>query len=106
VGNVASTAALGLLAGPDRPAGAELKRLLTERRTLGIVATSPGWEFFAPLFEGQAHQHAPQSAWMVATPRTECTVCGADRLPPLTAEQGIDLRKLLISLRSTKAGAG
>ncbi|MGE3288171.1 MAG: ThiF family adenylyltransferase [Pseudonocardia sp.] len=106
VSDVATAAAIGLLVGPDRPAGAALKRLLTERRTLGIVATSPGWGFFATLFEGMRHQHAPQSVWVVATPRADCTVCGAERVPPLTTSQGADLRELLASLRTAGDATG
>ena len=59
VTSVASSIALGLLAGPGSPAGRALVRLLAENRTLGLIATSANWDFFRQVFAGMEHQHAP-----------------------------------------------
>ncbi|MFI6779286.1 ThiF family adenylyltransferase [Nocardia sp. NPDC050412] len=88
VTSVAAQIALGLLAGPESPAGQPLHALLTEGRTLGIIATTPGWDFFPTLFAGMAHQHSPQSVWPVVPTTPGCPVCGEHRQAPMTAEQG------------------
>lgn len=76
VTSVASLLAIGLLAGPDSPAGRSLGRLLGEGRTLGIVTTTPGWGIFGEVFETMAHQSHPQSIWPKVKPNPACPVCG------------------------------
>lgn len=44
VTSVASAVALGLLVGPDSPAGRPLAKLLAGNRTLGLIATSANWD--------------------------------------------------------------
>lgn len=100
VANVATTATVGLLAGPDRPAGEPLVRLLGENRTLGLISTTPNWDHFPELFEGMDHQYAPQSVWVVARPQSDCTVCGRDKIPPQNGQHGADLDQLVTDLVS------
>ncbi|MFE2516394.1 HesA/MoeB/ThiF family protein [Streptomyces mirabilis] len=103
VTEVAAMAATGLLAGPDSPAGTHLKPLVAQGRTLGLVSTVPGWEFFPKLFEGMNHQHAPQSVWVRVRPNPKCPVCGTEKAPPLTTEQGMELAEILTNLRQQEA---
>lgn len=81
VSAVAAQVAIGVLAGPDSPAGAPLSQLLGQRRTMGIVSTSPQWGFFPELFAGMAHQHSPQSVWPVLSAHEECPLCGPSAVP-------------------------
>lgn len=85
VTEVAAGVALGLLAGPDAPAGQPLRALLVTGRTLGMIATAPQWEFFPTVFDGlQGHQWAPQSIWARVERADDCTVCGSARVAPAT----------------------
>ncbi|MDA8322460.1 MAG: ThiF family adenylyltransferase [Actinomycetota bacterium] len=99
VTSVATTAALGLLAGPDAPAGAHLTRLLAEGRTLGLVATTPDWDFFQQVFTGMDHQHAPQSVWVRVSRSSSCPVCGDQPIPPLTPQAAVQLIDAMSRLR-------
>ncbi len=94
----ASQIAIGLLAGPSTPAGEPVVQLLREGRTLGIISTAPAWDFFSTLFEGMAHQHAPQSVWAVVNPRDECPVCGSHQQDPPTRENGRQFAATLAAL--------
>jgi len=98
VANVATIAALGLLAGPGTPAWNRVAPLIEHRRTLGVVSTTASWEFFAQLFGGAAHQHAPQSVWVRVEGEPDCPICGAERIPPADAAQGKALTTLIRSL--------
>jgi molybdopterin/thiamine biosynthesis adenylyltransferase len=91
VTSVASSAALGLLAGPGSPAGGNLTRLVAEGRILGMIATTANWDFFEQVFAGMAHQHAPQSVWVRVDSRDSCPVCGTKPVPPLDARAGTQL---------------
>ena len=85
VTEVAAGVALGLLAGPDAPAGQPLRDLLLAGQTMGMVTTAPQWGFFPALFEGiQGHQWAPQSIWARVERPDDCTVCGSTRVAPAT----------------------
>lgn len=100
---VAVMTAIGMLAGPGTPAGEPLVRLLRERRTLGLIATAPGWEWFPTILAGMAHQHAPQSVWMVVPANPGCAVCGEHPVPPASREFGADLSDLVTSLAAEVA---
>jgi molybdopterin/thiamine biosynthesis adenylyltransferase len=95
VAGVAASAALGLLAGPASPAGRHLKPLLSQRRTLGLVTTTPGWGFFKTMFADMHHQHAPQSVWVRVHPSTDCPACGDRPIPPLDSQAGSDIAHLI-----------
>lgn len=85
VAEVAAGVAISLLAGPQRPAGQPLAGILATRRTLGLVSTTPGWDFFGPVFEPLAGtQWAPQSVWARPKGNPECPVCGDTPQPPQT----------------------
>lgn len=100
VAGVASSIAVGLLAGPDSPAGAPLRRLLAERRTLGLIASTPGWEFFPQVFAGlQASQHAPQSIFVRVVGAEDCPVCGPNRVAPLSPQAGEQLANIIAASR-------
>ena len=99
VAGVAASAALGLLAGPRSQAGRHLKRLISQRRTLGLIATSPGWGFFKTVFAGMDHQHAPQSVWVRVDPDADCPVCGACPVPPLDAQAGTEVAAIISERR-------
>lgn len=88
VTSAASQTAIGILAGPQSPAGEPITRLIAEGRTLGIITTTPKWEFTAELFEGMHHQHAPQSVWPRVKRRQECPACGKHRSSPLDRAAG------------------
>jgi molybdopterin/thiamine biosynthesis adenylyltransferase len=94
VASVAASAALGLLGGPGSAAGRHLKELLAQRRTLGLIATTPHWDFFKQTFAGMGHQHAPQSVWVRVDGVPDCCVCGAQPIPPLSAQAGVAVREL------------
>jgi molybdopterin/thiamine biosynthesis adenylyltransferase len=95
VAGVAASVALGLLAGPASPAGRHLKRLLRQRRTLGLIATTPAWDFFKNVFAEMDHQHAPQSVWVRVNPSADCPVCGARPVPPLDTQAGSDIAHII-----------
>jgi molybdopterin/thiamine biosynthesis adenylyltransferase len=95
VAGVAASAALGLLAGPTSRAGRQLKRLLRQQRTLGLIATTPAWEFFKNVFAGMDHQHAPQSVWVRVDRSAGCPVCGAQPVPPLDTQAGSDIADII-----------
>lgn len=99
VAGVAASAALGLLAGPRSQARRHLKRLLSERRTLGLIATTPGWGLFKTVFAGMDHQHAPQSVWVRVDPDTDCPVCGTRPVPPLDAQAGTEIAAIISERR-------
>jgi len=99
VAGVAASAALGLLAGPRSQAGRHLKRLLSQRRTLGLIATTPAWGFFKTVFAGMDHQHAPQSVWVRVDPDANCPVCGACPVPPLDAQAGTEIAAIISERR-------
>ena len=99
VTSVASFLALGLLAGPDTPAGRPLARLLAENRTLGLIATTANWDFFPRVFAGMDHQHAPQSVWVRVERSASCLVCGSAPAPPLNEQAGAQLADVIASVR-------
>ncbi|MGH7485607.1 MAG: hypothetical protein ACREMY_08400, partial [bacterium] len=94
----ASQIAIGLLAGPSTPAGEPVAKLLRAGRTLGIITTTPAWDFFPTLFEGMNHQHAPQSVWAVVDPDDECPVCGSHQQKPPTQDEGRQFAAALAAL--------
>jgi molybdopterin/thiamine biosynthesis adenylyltransferase len=96
---VAASAALGLLAGPASPTGRHLKRLLAQRRTLGLITTTPGWGFFKAIFAGMDHQHAPQSVWVRVDPSADCPVCGTCPAPPLDTQAASDIAQIISAHR-------
>ncbi len=104
VTSVASSVALGLLAGPDSPAGLPLTRLLAARRTLGLIATSANWDFFSQVFAGMDHQFAPQSVWVRVERSNTCPVCGPAPVPPLTERDGAQLADAILKLRDEVRG--
>lgn len=106
VAGVAASAALGLLAGPGSQAGRHLKRLLSQRRTLGLIATTPAWGFFKTVFAGMDHQHAPQSVWVRVDPDADCPVCGAHPIPPLDAQAGSDVARIIRKHRRSISSTG
>jgi molybdopterin/thiamine biosynthesis adenylyltransferase len=103
VAGVAASAALGLLAGPTSPAGRQLKRLLRQQRTLGLIATTPAWDFFKNVFAGMDHQHAPQSVWVRVDRSADCPVCGAQPVPPLDTQAGSDIAHIINEHRQSIA---
>ena len=91
VAGVAASAALRpARAGPGSQAGRHLKRLLSQRRTLGLIHGTPAWGLFKTVFAGMDHQHAPQSVQVRVDPDADCPVCGACPIPPLDGEAGSD----------------
>lgn len=89
VAQMAAIIAIGLLAGPERPAGVAVAELLASGRNLGVIATTPGWEFFLTLFDGlESHQFDPQSVWATVERDPSCAVCGDIRTPPPPAGAG------------------
>jgi len=106
VTSVASSVALGLLAGPDSPAGRPYGRLLAENRTLGLIATSPNWDFFRQVFAGMDHQHAPQSVWVRVERSATCPVCGSVPIPPLTERAGAQLADVIAGIREQLRNEG
>ncbi len=105
VAGVAAAAALGLLAGPASPAGRHLKPLLAQRRTLGLIATIPAWEFFKSVFAGMDHQHAPQSVWVRVDPDADCPACGTSPVPPLDTQAGSDIAHIIRTHRHSTGHA-
>lgn len=103
VTSVASQLAVGVLAGPESIAGAPLGRLVAERRTLGLISTSPEWDFFPQVFTGMAHQHQPQSVWLSVRASRDCPVCGDRRQAPFTRHQGVQFHAELRELRAAEA---
>jgi molybdopterin/thiamine biosynthesis adenylyltransferase len=103
VAEVAASATLGLLAGPKTPVGRHLKRLLSQRRTLGLIATTPTWGFFKTVFAGMDHQHAPQSVWVRVNPSADCPVCGACPVPPLDTQAGSQIAHIISERRQSNS---
>ncbi len=103
VTSVASQIAIGTLAGPESPAGAPLGNLLAANRTLGLISTTPGWDFFPQVFDGMAHQYQPQSVWLAVQPHPQCPICGDDPQAPLSRRQGEDFLAELLELQATEA---
>lgn len=101
---VAACVALGLLAGPDSPAGTHITRLLAERRTLGLISTTPSWDFFGKVFAGMDHQHAPQSVWARVEQSPTCAVCGQQRIRPMSPLAGAQLADTINQLRTDISG--
>ena len=101
VAGVAASAALGLLASPRSQAGRTLERLLSQRRTLGLIATTPTWGFFKTVFAGMDHQHAPQSVWVRVDPDADCPVCGAPPVTPLDTQAGSDIAYIISEYRQS-----
>jgi molybdopterin/thiamine biosynthesis adenylyltransferase len=85
VAEVAAGVAVSVLAGPTSIAGQALADLLGSGRTMGIIATSPNWDFFPKVFDGMGgHQWAPQSVWAtVRRDDPDCPVCGTNTVPPV-----------------------
>ncbi len=106
VAGVAASAALGLLAGPGSQAGRHLKRLVSQGRTLGLIATTPAWGFFKTVFAGMDHQHAPQSVWVRVDPDADCPVCGAHPVPPLDTQAGSDIARIIREHRRSIGSTG
>lgn len=104
VSSVASQLAVGLLAGPGSPAGETLGRLVAERRTLGLVSTTPAWDFFPEVLGGAGHQHAPQSVWPTVEARSDCEICGPVRRRPMDLAEGRRLALDLLELASAETG--
>lgn len=98
VANVATITILGLLAGAGTPVWEQVEPLLAQRRTLGVISTVAGWEFFADLFAGHAHQHSPQSVWVQVQKNPDCPVCGDARLAPPDPQTGSALVDMLNAL--------
>jgi molybdopterin/thiamine biosynthesis adenylyltransferase len=105
VAGVAASVALGLLAGPTSPAGRPLKRLLRQQRTLGLIATTPAWDFFNNVFAGMDHQHAPQSVWVRVDRSVDCPVCGTQPVPPLDTQAGSDIAHIMNKHRQSVGNA-
>lgn len=83
VSSYAALTALAVLAGPGSPAWAGLEQRVVAHRTLGVVSTVPGWEWFTTLLEGTAVAGgAPQSVWLQVQRDPACSVCGTDRTAP------------------------
>jgi molybdopterin/thiamine biosynthesis adenylyltransferase len=106
VAGVAASAALGLLAGPGSQAGKHLKRLVSQGRTLGLIATTPAWSFFKTVFVGMDHQHAPQSVWVRVDPDADCPVCGAHPVPPFDTQAGSDIARFIREHRRSISSTG
>ena len=101
VASVAASVALGLLAGPTSPAGRHVKQLLGQRRTLGLIATTPTWDFFKNVFAGMGHQHAPQSVWVRGDTSADCPVCGTRPVPPPDTQAGSDIVQIISERRQS-----
>ncbi|MEV5934714.1 ThiF family adenylyltransferase [Streptomyces sp. NPDC052079] len=101
----ASQAAIGILAGSSSSAGVPLRRLIRERRTLGLVSTAPDWGFFPKVIPSMPHQYAPQSVWAVVKSDPACPICGdiSHRTPPLTSAQGLEVTGIIEKLRDEAA---
>jgi molybdopterin/thiamine biosynthesis adenylyltransferase len=95
ISSVASQIAVGLLAGPVSPAGSSLGRILAEGRTLGLISTTPDWDFFPDVFAEMGHQFHPQSVWPLVERNEDCPVCGPDRCEPLSSDAGSDVAQAL-----------
>lgn len=106
VASVAAQQAIGLLAGPETEAGAPVASLLIRRRTLGIISTSPRWEFFAELFDGYEEQHAPQSIWITPMRHDTCPACGTAPSAPVSGSDGPQLLADLADLRESASRSG
>jgi molybdopterin/thiamine biosynthesis adenylyltransferase len=98
ISSVASQIAVGLLSGPASPAGSSLGRILAEGRTLGMISTTPEWDFFPEVFSDMGHQFQPQSVWPLVERNQECPVCGLDRREPLSGPEGSDFTRALNEL--------
>ncbi len=85
VAEVAAGMSVSVLAGPDSIAGQPLAELVASGRTMGIITTTPRWDFFPKVFGGMdGHQWAPQSVWAtVRRDDPDCPVCGTNTLPPV-----------------------
>lgn len=105
VTSVASQLSVGLLAGPGSAAGAPLGRLVAEHRTLGLISTSPEWDFFPQVFVDMAHQHEPQSIWPSVEAGAGCPVCGTERQAPFTRSEGSRFLSELLELQAAEAQA-
>lgn len=106
VAEVAAGVAIGLLAGPDTPAGQAVAELVVSGRTLGLIATTPRWDFFPEVFAGlDGHQWAPQSLWARVNRRPDCPVCGDDPTSPAVLGEGPAVSARIAALRAMIAGA-
>lgn len=106
VAEAAAGVALGLLAGPESPAGEAVRELLVSRRTLGVISTTPNWDFFPQVFDGlEGHQWAPQSIWARVQADTGCPICGANRSGP-SAGLGREVSRVMRSQRTELALEG
>lgn len=106
VASVASQLAVGLLAGPQSPAGSGLGRLLAEARTLGLVSTTPAWDFFPAAIGDLSHQHEPQSVWPIVEARDGCPVCGDELVRPISRQEGQEVVRQLQELAEVEAAHG
>lgn len=82
--SVAAKHAIGLLAGPDSPAGTTTMTALA-RHSMCIIANNPGWDWFPDTFRDVTGQYAPQSVWLTVKGDHNCPVCGTNPEPPLPA---------------------
>jgi molybdopterin/thiamine biosynthesis adenylyltransferase len=101
IGIITSTAATvcaGLLAGPGTPAGDALSARLATRRTLGIVTTTPQWDFVGEVLAAAPGQYAPQSVWVRAEPNPDCSVCGEPQKLSETCTDGSELAQVIAHL--------
>lgn len=80
--SVAAKHALGLLAGPHSPAGAQTVTALA-RHSMCIIATAANWDWFPSTFTDVDGQYAPQSVWLTVAGGPSCPVCGPNPEPPL-----------------------
>ena len=99
--SVAAKLALGLLAGPDSPAGMHALTAVA-RHSMCIVATSSGWEWFPANFGDTPGQFAPQSVWLRVVGATDCPVCGDHPTPPITPVHQTDLAGVLATYRAER----
>lgn len=107
VTEVAAQLAIGMLAGPQTTAGLPVAELLAACRTLGIVATAPGWGFLTELFADVPGAHgAPQSVWPKVASDPACPVCGERRIPPAaeSAAASGSLRRIVQRITRPQAG--
>lgn len=81
--SVAAKVGIGLLAGPDSPAGLHAVMAMA-RHSMCIVATSASWDWFPATFGDTPGQYAPQSVWMRVEGSDDCPVCGSERRAPVT----------------------
>jgi molybdopterin/thiamine biosynthesis adenylyltransferase/proteasome lid subunit RPN8/RPN11 len=105
VTSAAATVCAGLLAGPGTPAGDAVGPRVASRRTLGIVTASPSWDFVGDLLADVPGQYAPQSVWVRADPRQDCSICGDEALSTDVCSDGPGLAAVIAGLAEMAQGA-